>query len=62
MKVPCPHCNGTGRNLFPYHDEDGLIMARVEECKVCKGSKEIEADVETDGDGIPGEVGKSESP
>lgn len=42
MKVPCPNCNGTGRNLFPYQ-KDGLILARVEECKVCKGSKEVEA-------------------
>ncbi len=39
--VPCPNCNGTGRNLFPYQ-EDGLILAKVEDCKVCKGSKEIE--------------------
>lgn len=54
MKVPCPNCNGTGKNLFPYQ-EDGLIYAKVEECKVCKGSKEIEAEIETDSDGLPGD-------
>lgn len=51
MKVPCPNCNGTGKNLFPYQEE-GLILAKVEDCKVCKGSKEIETDG-NDGDNTP---------
>ncbi len=33
----CVNCNGTGRNLMPYLDQEGLILARVFECNVCGG-------------------------
>lgn len=48
----CPNCNGTGKNLFQYtekqpYSETPLKLARVEACKVCDGSGQVEGDAQS---------------